>query len=62
MTYPEHRYLENSGYEVHQRGNGSLWYLCDKCESIAFLCGTEERMLEHIREKHLTLEKEGSLK
>jgi len=53
MTYPEHRFLEDSGYEVHQRGNGSLWYLCDKCEAIAFVCGEEERILNHIREVHL---------
>lgn len=59
MPYPEHHFLNDCGYEVHQRGNGSLWYLCDKCEAIAFLCGDEARMLEHIKEKHLTKEADG---
>lgn len=51
--------IQKKGYQEHTRGNGSKWYLCDYCETVGFVCGDEQRIIDHVKDNHSTLTQES---
>lgn len=44
--------IQKAGYQQRQRLSGSDWFLCDYCETIAFVTSDEEKMKAHVKKEH----------